>query len=47
MTVSRVTRKRIDWVIAASLMTSMDTSPKDPPDDDDGNEGVSHSSQWP
>jgi hypothetical protein len=38
MTISRVPQKRSDWLIVASLMTSMGIPPKDPPDDDDQNE---------
>jgi hypothetical protein len=37
MTISRVPQKS-DWLIVASLMTSMGIPPKDPPDDDDQNE---------
>ncbi len=38
MIISRVAQKRSDWLIVASLMTSVGVPPKDPPDDDDENE---------
>jgi hypothetical protein len=38
MTISRVPQKRSDWLIVASLMTSVGVPPKDPPDDDENEE---------
>jgi hypothetical protein len=38
MTISRVPQKRSDWLIVASLMTSVGVPPKDPPDDDEDEE---------
>lgn len=34
MTISRVPQKQSDWLIVASLMTSVGVPPKDPPDDE-------------
>jgi hypothetical protein len=38
MIILRVAQKRSDWLIAASLITSVGVPPKDPPDDDDEND---------
>jgi hypothetical protein len=38
MTISRVPHKGSDWLIVASLMTSVGVPPKDPPDDDENEE---------
>ncbi len=38
MTIARVPQKRSDWLIVASLMTSVGVPPKNPRDDDDETE---------